>query len=170
MRARTMVRGFSWSVVLAGLGLVAAMARPSAVYAQGPGGPAGVDVKIRAQNRSVNDTPFCGVGAGMVGDRLDLDAFMDTTGFVTGRARFENADREVTIIEINRLFSFGQGLVLNNQSSQDTVAVWIADFLAAPAGPGSPALVNVELPRGCGNTVSTFTPGVDKLTVEIKFR
>jgi hypothetical protein len=99
-------------VILAGLGFVLAMAGPSTVYVQGPGGPAGVDLKIRAQNRSTTDTPFCGIGGGMVGDRLDVDAFMDTNGVVTGRRGF----------------------------------------------------------RTCENTQSTFTPGVDKLTMEIKFR
>lgn len=166
MRTREIVRGYWRFVILAGLGFVLAMAGPSTVYVQGPGGPAGVDIKIRAQNRSTTDTPFCGIGGGMVGDRLDVDAFMDTNGVVTGTARFQNALGDVTVIDINRLFGFGPGLVAQNHASQDTVAIWISDFLP----PNSPALVNIELPRGCGNTQSTFTPGADKLTMEIKFR
>lgn len=140
-----------------------AVAWPSAGYAD----PPGVDIKIRAQNRSTADTPFCGIGGGLVGDRLDVDAFMDTTGAVTGTARFEDALGDVTIIELDRLFTFGfgGGILVQNEATQDTVPIWISDTLA-----GEPAQVNVELPRGCGNTVSTFTPGVDKVTVQIKFR
>lgn len=155
-----------WLVVPVGLAaLVLALAGPSAVYA----GPPGVDIKIRAQNRSTADTPFCGIGGGLVGDRLDVDAFMDTTGAVTGTARFEDALGNVTIIELDRLFTFGfgGGFLVQNEASQDTVAFWLSDTLAPFT---EPAQVNVELPRGCGNTVSTFTPGVDKVTVQIKFR
>ena len=139
--------------------------------AQGPGGPAGVDIKIRAQNRATSDTPFCGVGGGMIGDRLDVDAFMDQNGVVTGTARFQNALGAVTVIELNREFAYFGGLLVQNQVSQDTVAIWMSDDFASyvPAAL-YPALVNVELPRGCGNTVSTFTPGIDKVTMEIKFR
>ena len=91
MRNPKMVRSYSRFVAVAGLGFVMAMAEPPTAFGQGPGGPAGVDVKIRAQNRSVNDTPFCGVGGGMRGDRLDVDVFMDTNGLVTGTATFEDA-------------------------------------------------------------------------------
>ena len=66
----------------------------------------------------------------------------------------------------NSLFGFGPGILVQNSASQDTVAIWMSQLLL----PRSPALVNVELPRGCLNTKATFTPGVDKLTVEIKFR
>ena len=139
--------------------------------AQGPGGPAGVDIKIRAQNRATSDTPFCGVGGGMIGDRLDVDAFMDQNGVVTGTARFQNALGAVTVIELNREFAYFGGLLVQNQVSQDTVAIWMSDDFASyvPAAL-YPALVNVELPRGCGNTGSTFTPSIDKVTMEIKFR
>ena len=131
--------------------------------------PAGVDLKIRAQNRSTADTPFCGVGGGLVGDRLDVDAFMDTTGFVTGTARFEDALGNVTLIDIDRFFSYFGGVLVQNEATQSTVPIWLGDFL--PAVFGTEAVqVNVELPRGCENTVSTFTPGVDKVTVQIKFR
>lgn len=100
-------------MALVGLGGALSMATPTLVAAQGPGGPAGVDIKIRAQNLSTDDTPFCGVGGGMVGDRLDLDVFMDTDGVVTGTARFEDADHNVTIIEIDRLFAFFGGVLVS---------------------------------------------------------
>ena len=139
-------------------------------YAQGPGGPNGVDILIRAENRSTADTPFCGVGGGMIGDRLDVDAFMTTGGVVTGSARFEEADGVVTIISLDRMFSFNNGgLLVQNQTNLNTVAIWINDFFFSAFGL-NPALVNVELPRGCENTKSTFTPGVDEVTMQIKFR
>ena len=166
MAPRVVTRRASLLVTLSLLSLVLAMTAPSAVGAQGPGGPAGVDIKIRAQNRSTTDTPFCGVGGGMVGDRLDADLFMDTNGTVTGTARFENALHQVEVIDIDSLFGFGPGLVAQNVANQNTVAIWMSDLLL----PLSTSLVNVELPRGCGNTKSTFTPGVDKVTLQITFR
>ena len=141
--------------------LAIVVALPLSVYA----GPGGLDIKIRAQNRSVTDTPhFCvGTGAGLVGDRLDVDAFTDLAGNTKGTARFMDALGNVTIIHIDRIFSFFDGLVLQNDASQQTVAIWLSDNRA-------PAHVNVELPRGCANTVSTFTTGVDKVTMQIMFR
>jgi hypothetical protein len=150
---------------------IALAATSAGVYAQGPGGPNGADILIRAENRSTADTPFCGVGGGQVGDRLRVDAFMDMDGDVTGEAIFEDANGVVTRIRINRMFQdgvVGLATLVQNQTSQNTIAIWISDFLPAFASPN--ALVNVELPRGCGNTVSTFTPGIDKVTMEIKFR
>ena len=145
-------------------------------HAQGPGGPNGVDIQIRAENRSTDDRPFCGVGGGAVGDRLFVDAFMDTNGVVSGTARFEPATGPATVIDINRMFAFSicspsncGGILIQNQANQNTVPIWINDFFPTSFG-YRPALVNVELPRGCGNTKSTFTPGVDKVTVQLKFR
>ena len=145
-------------------------------HAQGPGGPNGVDIQIRAENRSTDDRPFCGTGGGEVGDKLFVDAFMDTAGVVTGTARFEPATGPATTIDINRMFAFSTcnpqncgGILLQNQANQNTVPIWINDFFPTSFG-YNPALVNVELPRGCNNTKSTFTPGVDKVTVQIKFR
>ncbi len=114
-------------LVLTGLALVLMMAGTSAVYA-GQFGPNGVDIKIRAQNRSTDDTPHCGVGADLIGDRLDVDAFMNPTGFVTGTARFEDANGMVTIIDIDRLFAFtvgtdGGGVLVQNEISGNTVAI-----------------------------------------------
>jgi hypothetical protein len=170
MSSYNVVRVGRWCAVLVGLTLLVMMRSTPTLYGQGPGGPAGVDIQIRAQNRSTADTPFCGVGGGMVGDKLSVDAFMDMNGIVTGRAVFEDANGAVTVIDLNRLFTFaaGGGLLLQNQASQNTVPIWISDNLGL--GGLSPALVNVELPRGCGNTVSTFTPGVDKITMQIKYR
>jgi hypothetical protein len=170
MSARNVVRpgrGFAMLVVLISLVM---MSGTPGVYGQGPGGPAGVDIQIRAENRSTSDTPFCGIGGGMVGDKLKVDAFMDMNGIVTGRAVFEDANGAVTVIDLDRFFTFGLGggVLLQNQASQNTVPIWMSDTLGL--GGLSPALVNVELPRGCGNTVSTFTPGVDKVTMQIKFK
>lgn len=159
-------------VALAGLCVVLVMAMPAAAAAQAPGGPDGVDIKIRALNRSTDDTPFCGVGGGMVGDRLAVDAFMDQDGIVTGTAVFRDALGAVTEIELDRLFIYFGGVLVQNQASQDTVPIWMWDQTASEVfSEGlAAALVNVELPRGCTNTVSTFTPGVDKVTMQIKFR
>jgi hypothetical protein len=129
---------------------------------------AGVDIKIRAFNLSTSDTPFCGVGGGMVGDRLKVDAFMDQDGIVTGTAVFEEADGAKTEIELDRLFGFFSGVLVQNDSSQDTVPIWMSDDIAS--GGLTAALVNVELPRGCENTVSTFTPGLDKIAMRVKFQ
>lgn len=133
--------------------------------------PPGVDIKVRAQNRSIGDTPFCGIGGGQKGDRLDVDAFMDPSGVATGTARFEAADGTVTEFNIDSIFPFvigggdGGGFVLQDLAvTGHVVAIWMDSFSTKPN------LVNVELPRGCGNTQSTFTPGVDKVTVQIKFR
>ena len=162
-----------YAMVCASSVLVAATA-PRA-YAQGPGGPNGVDILIRAENRSTADTPFCGVGGGLIGDRLDVDAFMTTGGVVTGTARFEDANGVVTLINLNRMFTFSicagacGGILVQSEANQNTVPIWVNDFFLSEFGL-SPALVNVELPRGCGNTKSTFTPGVDKVTMQIKFR
>ena len=133
-------------------------------YAQGPGGPAGADIQIRAENKVTTDVPFCSIGGGAIGDKLRVDAFMDMNGVVTGRAIFEPAGGPPVIIELDRAFSFFGGNLVQNQANQNTVAIWINDFAV------NPAHVNVELPRGCGNTKSTFTPGLDKVTMQIKFR
>lgn len=136
--------------------------------------PPGFDIKIRAQNRSTTDTPFCGIGGGEKGDRLDVDAFMAPDGTVTGQARFEANDGTVTMFDVGAVFPFdvggglGGGIVLQDASlAGPVVAIWMNSLTLAPS---MPILVNFEAPRGCGNTVSTFTPGVDKVTVQIKSR
>ena len=100
----------------------------------------------------------------------EVDAFMDQDGTVTGKAVFKSAGGAVTTIELNRLFPFFGGVLVQNQVSQNTVPIWMFDKTASSGFTTPAALVNVELPRGCGNTVSTFTPGVDKVTMEIKYR
>lgn len=159
----------NFSKVLNPLFLLVFVVLASPVFAQGPGGPNGVDILIRAENRSTADRPFCGVGGGAVGDKLFVDAFMDTNGVVSGTARFEPASGPATVIDINRLFAWGNGILAQNQANQNTVPIWVNDFFPTSFGL-NPALVNVELPRGCENTKSTFTPGVDKVTVQLKFR
>jgi hypothetical protein len=168
-----------WRPVLLYGALIVVASTAPAVYAQGPGGPNGVDIKIRAQNRSTTDHPFCGTGGGMVGDKLDVDAFMDTNGVVTGTARFEDANGAVTVININRMFAFTicsgslsgycGGILVQNNANQNTIPIWFNDFFPNSFG-FNPVLLNVELPRGCSNTKATFTPGLDKVTMEIKFR
>lgn len=168
-----LIRFAAVSAILVGLAA-------SQAFAQGPGGPNGVEIQIRAENRSTADTPFCHIGGGMVGDTLKVDAFMDMAGLVTGTATFEDANGNVTEINLNRLFAFSicspancGGILVQNQANQNTVPIWFNDFFPnfpSPTPFGSPALVNVELPRGCANTKSTFTPGVDKVTMQITFR
>jgi len=150
------------------LTVLVALAMPLGASAQAPGGPDGVSIKIHAKNRSTADTPFCGIGGGMVGDRLKVRAYMDADGVVTGKAVFEDANGVVTKIDIDRLLSDFAGVLVQNQDSQDTVAIWMWDQISS--GGQATSLVNVELPRGCGNTVSTFTPGVDKVLMQIKFK
>jgi hypothetical protein len=167
MKLSNINRAYTWlgiAVVIAVT--IAIVSKPVPVNAE----PPGVDIKVRAQNRSVGDTPFCGTGSGQKGDRLDVDAFMDPSGAATGTVRFEAANGTVTQFNINSIFPFvvggdaGGGLVLQDLGGTGhVVAIWMDSFSSKPN------LVNVELPRGCGNTVSTFTPGVDKVTVQIKF-
>lgn len=132
-------------------------------------GQEGMDIKIRAQNRSVDDTPsFCsGVGPGMKGDRLDVDVTTSSDGSATGTARFETADGTVTLMNIDRVVVFFGGLLLEDTTSLNVVPIWFGN---TETGPGNlaPAHINVEMPRGCLNTQSTFTVGADKVTLQIK--
>jgi hypothetical protein len=167
-RSIVSLRNCGWVLALAGLCVVQLMAMPAAAFAQAPGGPNGVDIMIWATNRSTSDTPFCGVGGGNVGDQLRVDAFMNRNGVVTGRAVFKPAGGPATTIVLNRLFPFFGGMLVQNQASQNTVPIWMWDQAASGGLPA--ALVNVELPRGCANTKSTFTPGVDRVLMQIKYR
>ncbi len=133
------------------------------------GNKEGVNVLIRAQNRAVGDTPFCGVGEGSMGDRLKVNVSTDETGAAFGTAKFTAADGTVTIMNVDRVFSFFGGLAMQDSFTRDTVAIWFGDIEEA-GGTVAPAHVNVELPRGCNNTVSTFTVNVDKVTMQIKFQ
>jgi hypothetical protein len=132
-------------------------------------GHEGLTIKVRAQNRSIDDTPqFCsGVGPGLAGDRLDIDVTTDASGAAVGSARFEDADGNVTDIAIDRVVVFFGGLLLQNNDTQDTIPIWFGESEVLGGENYAPAHINVELPRGCLNTVSTFTVGPDKVTLQI---
>lgn len=129
-------------------------------------GQEGMEILIRAQNRSTDDTPFCGTGEGLQGDRLDVNVSTDAFGDAAGTARFENADGDVTLILIDRVFVFFGGLVLQNDDTEETVAIGFGEI--EDGTNFAPTHINVEVPRGCSNTVSTFTVGQDKVTLQIK--
>jgi len=141
----------------------------ASTMANAQGNKEGLDIKIRAENRAVGDTPFCGVGAGSRGDRLKVDVSTDVSGVALGTAEFIAADGTVVFMNIDRVFSFFGGLALLDSTNRNTVAIWFGD-LEEDGGTVAPAHVNVEFPRGCNNTVSTFTVNVDKATVQIKFQ
>ena len=147
--------------------LALSMAVSTTVLAQG--NKEGIDIKIRAQNRAVGDTPFCNGGEGSKGDRLKVDVSTDATGAASGTAEFKASDGTVTTMNIDRVFSFFGGLAMLDSSTRNTVAIWFGDLEEA-GGTVAPAHVNVEFPRGCSNTVSTFTVTVDKVTTQIKFQ
>jgi hypothetical protein len=132
-------------------------------------GHEGLTIKVRAQNRSIDDTPqFCpGIGPGLPGDRLDIDVSTDASGAAVGHARFEDAGGNVTEIAIDRVFVFFGGLLLQNYDTQDTIPIWFGETEILGMENYAPAHINVELPRGCLNTVSTFTVGPDKVTLQI---
>ena len=68
----------------------------------------------------------------------------------------------ILLLEPNMLQAHCDGL------DGPVVAIWMNSLTFAPGA--MPVLVNFEAPRGCENTLSTFTPGVDKVTVQIKSR
>ena len=151
--------------------LVLSITMPLSTAAQAAG-QEGMDIKIRAQNRSTDDLPsFCpdsGFGReGLKGDRLDVNVSTASDGSAVGTARFEDANGNVTLMDIDRVFVFFGGLALQDTSTGNVVPIWFGDTESG-AGNLAPVHVNVELPRGCGNTVSTFTVGQDKVTVQIK--
>ncbi|MDH3439783.1 MAG: hypothetical protein OEM63_03445 [Gammaproteobacteria bacterium] len=124
-------------------------------------------IKIRAQNRDTSDTTnFCGVGIGSKGDRLDVDVTVAADGSAVGTARFETAGGMVTLMNIDRVFTFFGGLALQDSATFNTVPIWFGNTEFS-SGNLAPAHVNVEIPRGCSNTKSTFTIGSDKVTVQI---
>jgi len=135
------------------------------------GNKQGLDIMIRAQNRSTDDTPaLCpGFGAGMKGDRLDVDVSTAIDGTSTGSAVFSGADGTEYVLNIDQVFVFFGGLALMDSSTRDTVVIWLGNV--EEAGPNlNPVHVTLEAPRGCGNTVATFTVDVDKATTQIKFQ
>lgn len=132
----------------------------------------GLDIKIRAQNRSDADTPaFCPETGlpGLVGDRLDADVTTEADGTAEGTAVFTGADGTEIIMEIDQVFVYFGGLALMDSSTRNTIAIWLGT--AEEAGPSyNPVHISVEIFRGCGNTISTFTVDVDKVTTQIKFQ
>ncbi len=147
-----------WLLLLGLIAFVMAVACPLAGHADG----GGVTIKISARNLSAADTPWCGVGGGLVGDRLNLIVFRDLSGDTRGTATFKDATGHSTILNIDRVLGAGDAIVLMDSSNDNVVAIWFSDDYA-------PARVNVEMPRGCENTKSTFTLGVDKVGFQMKF-
>ena len=134
------------------------------------GNKEGLDIKVRAQNRSVDDTPaLCpGTGAGLKGDSLTVDIATSIDGTPSGRAIFAGDDGTVIDMNIDQVFVYFGGLALMDSSTRDTVAIWLGNV--EEGGPNlNPVHVSVESPRGCGNTISTFTVDADKVTTQIKF-
>ncbi len=135
-----------------------------AVYAQG------VSITIKAQNKSTQDRPFCGTGGGLVGDKLTVSVVTDLSGNTTGTATLTRGTAILTseilspiTLHIDAVEGFSGGVLLRETSTNYVIAVWLDDRF-------SPVHVNVELPQGCENTVSTFTSGVDKVSVQIKVK
>ncbi len=146
-----------WIVVVGLLALVTLVASAGAVHAPGEG----LKIKIKAQNQSSVDTPFCGIGGGLVGDLLVANVVTDLSGVTTGAATFKPAAGPAITLNVDQVFSFCcGGIALADSSTNNVIAIWLDDSLA-------PVHVNVELPRGCENTKSTFTAGVDKLSLQI---
>ncbi len=158
MKSLTVGPRRGWLVVVGLLAFVVASAWPLDVHALGKG----VTIKINAQNKSITDTPFCEIGQGKKGDKLKVNVFTDLSGVTTGTAVFTDADHQTTTLHIDTVVTFFGGVLLEESSSGNVVAIWLTDDQA-------PAFVNVELPGGCGNTVSTFTVGVDTVGLQIKF-
>jgi hypothetical protein len=148
----------SWLVIVGLLAFVMAVAWPLAAHADGRG----VTIKINAQNRSTTDTPFCGVGGGLKGDKLQLNVFTDLSGVTTGTATFKDANHVTTTLNIDTVFGWDGAIVLMDSNNSNVVAIWYSNDVA-------PAHVSVEIPRGCENTKSTFTLGVDTVSLQIKF-
>lgn len=136
------------------------------------GNKEGLDIKIRAQNRSDADTPaLCpDTGApGLVGDRLDADVSTGHDGTATGTAVFQGSDGTEVVMNIDKVFVYFGGLALMDTSTRNTVAIWLGD--EEEVGPNyNPVHISVEVSRGCENTISTFTVDVDKVTTQINFQ
>ena len=163
MKSLKVGRHHRWLGGVGLLALVTMVTWPWAVHAKQD-----LRIHVVARNLSALDTPFCGVGVGLVGDELEVDVRTDLSGVTTGTATFTPEGGPVVTLNIDRVFAFNLfsfffgigGLVLRESSTGNTVALWLNDRSA-------PAHVNVELPGGCLNTVSTFTAGVDVLSMQI---
>jgi hypothetical protein len=150
--------------------LTLAASVPLDVSAQG--NKSGLDIQIRAQNRATHDTPsFCPSvgGYGLKGDRLDVNVSTSLDGTPTGTAVFSGADGTSYLLNIDKVFVYFGGLALMDSTTRDTVAIWLGNV--EEGGPNlNPVHVSLEAPRGCENTVATFTVDVDKVTTQIKFQ
>jgi hypothetical protein len=147
-----------WFIVAVSLfAIIDAALWPDGVYAQA------VSITISAQNKSDQDTPFCGKGGGHVGDKLTASVFTDLNGVTTGKATFKSATGAVTTLNIDHVSSFCCGILLGDSSTGNVIPIWLDDNQA-------PVHVNVEMPGGCTNTVSTFTSGVDRVSVVIRVK
>jgi hypothetical protein len=72
-------------------------------------------------------------------------------------------------MNIDKVFTFFGGIALQDSTTRNTIPIWLGSY--EESGPNwNPVHVNVEFPRGCGNTVSTFTVDADKVTTQIKFQ
>jgi hypothetical protein len=147
-----------------------ASAVPNNVSAQG--NKSGLDIKVRAENRSADDTPaLCpGVGSpGLAGDRLDVDVSTGIDGTPSGTAVFTGADGTSHVLNVDKVFVYFGGVALMDSTTRDTVAIWLGNV--EEDGPNlNPVHVSLEVPRGCQNTVATFTVDADKVTTQIKFQ
>jgi hypothetical protein len=146
-----------------------AAAVPDNAYAQG--NKSGLDIKIRAENRSIDDTPaLCpGTGPGLKGDRLDVDVSTGLDGTPSGTALFSRADGTSYVLNVDTVFVYFGGLALMDSTTRGTVAIWLGNV--EEGGPNlNPVHVSLEAPRGCGNTVATFTVDADKVTTQVKFQ
>lgn len=73
------------------------------------------------------------------------------------------------VLDVDTVFVYFGGLALMDSTTRDTIALWLGNVEAG--GPNfNPVHVSVESPRGCANTVSTFTVDADKVTTQIKFQ
>lgn len=157
------------TALLAAALFTVAAAVPDSAYAWG--NKSGLDIMVRAQNRSIDDTPaLCpGTGPGLKGDRLDVDVSTGLDGTPSGTALFRRADGTSYTLNIDTVFVYFGGLALMDSTTRATVAIWLGK--AEEGGPNlNPVHVSLESPRGCGNTVATFTVDVDMVTTQIKFQ
>jgi len=147
----------SWLVVVGLLAFVVTVAWSLAANAV-----SGWTIRINAINLSTTDTAVCGGGEGLRGDKLQVNVFTDLSGVSSGTATFEDATGHITTLNIDTVLGFGPGIVLIDSSTNNAVPIWLDDTIA-------PARVTVEIPRGCENTICTFTLGVDPVRLQITF-
>jgi hypothetical protein len=169
MPRQSLLKPYTAAAVLSVALLTLGASVPFDVQAQG--NKSGLDIQIRAQNRATHDTPsFCpGNGPGLQGDRLDVNVSTGLDGTPTGTAVFSGADGTSYLLNVDTVFVYFGGLALMDSTTRNTVAIWLGNV--EEGGPNlNPVHVNLEVPRGCNNTVATFTVDVDKVTTQIKFQ